>query len=148
MSRELVIYAQRESVPAFDDIVGALLTLGATVEWRHLATPRGDAAWRRVAVATAGGGGITASTNSLTDDERRYLSGITEAGKHHRALKASRRQYFLSEVQPGNGAAAGVLESLAQVIAERTDGIVHEPSTDRYLAPRELGGSSERGTPQ
>jgi hypothetical protein len=140
VNRDLVIYAQSETVPSGDDIVSEVNTRVGQVRWVQVAPRDGSFPWRRAYVEAADGRDdhIDVSTNPLGGDDRAYLAEVPNADAHRAGLTAARRQYFVTVVRSADRGTGDLSLEVARAIARRVTGVIHDPMSDWYFGPNDL----------
>jgi hypothetical protein len=146
VSRDLVVYARNETPLSSDDVLSALRSAGMGVEWRQIAPrPETRQPWRRAIVVWSEPGEgeqrLDVSTNPLGDEQRDYLAHHADLGAYRERVAAARRQYFIAAAPSAR--VDRVARTLAKIIAERSDGVVHDTEADRFYDAREPSGGDE-----
>jgi hypothetical protein len=143
MARDVVVYTQRATPVAVDEIVDAMRVRGVPVEWRYtLLSERNRPVWTAGSILPEGQSGPQVDVSHeavepwLRDEVLpAYADGMSDA--HRAAFMNARDAYQLKPAQRPTAGIERLLVTLADSLAEIGDGVILDIGAKRFLDRRE-----------
>ena len=143
MARDVIVYTQRATPIAVNEIVAAMGARGMPVEWRYtLASERNQPVWTGGSVLPEGQPGLQVDVSHeaveawMLDEVLPAYAGVM-SGAHRAAFMTARDAYQLSPAQQPPPGLDRILVMLVDSLAEIGDGVIFDIGAKRVFDLRE-----------